>query len=181
MNEAAKHETVLDTGAEQLGKTYARALIGAAQSAGIADKIIEQLGVVADEYLAGSAQLRAAFSSPRIDENEKARVIDRIFGEDFDPLLVRFLKVMAGRGRLAEWKHHPVLSAREAKDDTRCMSWGCECKNISNTFGFKHYGTYGSRRCKRAGGCGASARRHLNPAHAAFESGVALRPSKWTS
>ena len=101
MNEAAEHDTVLDTGAEQLGKTYARALIGAAQSAGIADKIIEQLGVVADEYLAGSPQLRAAFSSPRIDENEKVRIIDRIFAEDFDPLLVKFLKVMAGRGRLA--------------------------------------------------------------------------------
>ena len=101
MNEAAEHDTVLDTGAEQLGKTYARALIGAAQSAGIADKIIEQLGSVVDECLAVSPQLRAAFASPQIDDNEKIRVIDRLFGESCDPLLVKFLKVMAGRGRLA--------------------------------------------------------------------------------
>ena len=64
MNEAAEHDTVLDTGAEQLGKTYARALIGAAQSAGIADKIIEQLASVVDDCLAVSPQLRAAFASP---------------------------------------------------------------------------------------------------------------------
>ena len=101
MNEAAEHDTVLDTGAEQLGKTYARALIGAAKSAGIADKIIEQLGVVVDECLATSPQLRAAFASPQIDDSEKIKVIDRLFGEDFDPVLVKFLKVMAGRGRLA--------------------------------------------------------------------------------
>ena len=101
MNEAAEHDTVLDTGAEQLGKTYARALIGAAQSAGIADKIIDQLGSVVDDCLAVSPQLRAAFASPQIDNNEKIKVIDRLFGESCDPLLVKFLKVMAGRGRVA--------------------------------------------------------------------------------
>ena len=51
MKEAAEHDTVLDTGAEQLGKTYARALVGAAQSAGIADKIIDQLGREVNEVL----------------------------------------------------------------------------------------------------------------------------------
>ena len=101
MNEAAEHDTVLDTGAEQLGRTYARALLGAVQNAGIADKIIEQLGSVVDEYLAVSPPLRAAFASPQIDDNEKIKVIDRLFGDGFDPLLVKFLKVMAGRGRLA--------------------------------------------------------------------------------
>lgn len=100
MNEAAEHDTVLDTSAEQVGRTYARALIGAAQSAGIADKVIEQLGSVVDEYLAASPKLRAAFASPLIDESEKVKVIDRLFSEDFDPLLIKFLKVMAGRGRL---------------------------------------------------------------------------------
>ena len=44
MTEAVKHETVLDTGAEQLGKTYAHALIGAAKNAGVAEQVIEQLG-----------------------------------------------------------------------------------------------------------------------------------------
>ena len=98
--ENVKHDTVLDTGAEQLGKTYAQALLGAAQKAGSTDKVIQQLNVIVDDYIGGSPQLAAAFSSPRIDNDEKTRVIDRVFGGDFDPVLVKFLKVMADRGRL---------------------------------------------------------------------------------
>ena len=80
MTEAEKHDTVLDTGAEQLGKTYAQALIGAANNAGVADQVIEQLNQLVDEYLAGNPSLQAAFSSPRVDEAEKVRVIERLFG-----------------------------------------------------------------------------------------------------
>lgn len=95
-----KHETVMDTGAEQLGKTYAQALLSAARDRGITDRIVEQLNRIVDEYLAGSPQLAAAFASPRIDVDEKRRVIDRIFADQVDPLLINFLKVMAARGRL---------------------------------------------------------------------------------
>ena len=112
MSEAVKHESVLDTGAEQVGKTYARALIGAAKSAGVADEVIEQLGTLVDEYLNGSPELRSAFASPRIDESEKVRVIDRIFADEFHPVLIKFLKVMAGRDRLAY-----VSAVRKAADD----------------------------------------------------------------
>ncbi len=112
MSEAVKHETVLDTGAEQLGKTYARALVGAAKNAGVTDKVIEQLGTLVDDYLNPSPQLRAAFASPRIDEEEKSRVIDKLFGQNFEPVLVKFLKVMAGRGRLGF-----VNAVRDAADD----------------------------------------------------------------
>lgn len=96
----ARQDTVMDTGAEQLGKTYAQALLAAAQNQGITDQIVDQLNQLVDEYLTGSPQLAAAFASPRIDAQEKGRIIDRIFGDDFNPLLVKFLKVMAGRGRL---------------------------------------------------------------------------------
>ena len=95
-----RQDTVMDTGAEQLGKTYAQALLGSAQQQGITDQIVEQLNRLVDEYLAGSPQLAAAFASPRIDEEEKSRIIDRIFADEFDPLLVKFMKVMAHRGRL---------------------------------------------------------------------------------
>ncbi|MCA9140045.1 MAG: ATP synthase F1 subunit delta [Planctomycetales bacterium] len=95
-----KHETVMDTGAEKLGKTYAQALLGAAEKAGVTDKIVDQLIQLVDQYLAKSPQLAAAFSSPRINVDEKYRIIDKIFGSDFEPLLLTFLKVMASRGRL---------------------------------------------------------------------------------
>ncbi len=100
MSEAVKHDTVLDTGAEKLGKTYAQALIGAAKEASVADQVIEQLGRLVDEYLDGSPELAAVFGSPRIDVEEKVRVIDKIFADEFHAVLVKFLKVMARRGRL---------------------------------------------------------------------------------
>ena len=100
MTEAEKHDTVLDTGAEQLGKIYAQALISAAKNAGVADKVIEQLNQLVDDYLVSSPDLQAAFASPRIDENEKVRVIERLFGDQFDAVLLKFLKVMASRDRL---------------------------------------------------------------------------------
>ena len=100
MPESPKHETVLDTGAEQLGKTYARALIGAASNAGVVDLVMEQLCQLVDQCIAESPRLLAAFASPRSEEDEKVRVIDRLFGDQFHPVLVRFLKVMAGRNRL---------------------------------------------------------------------------------
>jgi len=100
MSEDVKHSTVLDTGAEQLGSTYAQALLGAANHSGVTDQVIAQLGQLVDEYLAGSPQLAAAFSSLRIADKEKIRIIDRIFADEFHPVLVTFLKVMASRGRL---------------------------------------------------------------------------------
>ncbi|TWT83415.1 ATP synthase subunit delta [Planctomycetes bacterium CA13] len=100
MSEAPKHDTVLDTGAEQLGRTYARALIGAASSQGVAEVVVEQLGRMVDEYISQSEPLATAFASPRVKPTEKVRVLDRIFGEEFHPVLVKFLKVMADRDRL---------------------------------------------------------------------------------
>jgi F-type H+-transporting ATPase subunit delta len=114
MTEGIKHETVLDTGAEQLGKVYAHALIGSANSAGVADEVVDQLGRFVDDYLAKNPQLVLAFSSPRIDEAEKGRVIDRLLGGEFHPVLINFLKVMARRGRLGY-----VSAVRDAADSLR--------------------------------------------------------------
>ncbi len=88
------------------------ALIGAANNAGAADQVIEQLARLVDEYLDASPPLAAAFSSPRIDEDEKVRIIDRIFGDEFHPILVKFLKVMAARGRLGY-----ITAVRRAADN----------------------------------------------------------------
>ncbi len=110
-SESPQHESVLDTGAEQLGKTYAHALIAAAEKTGTTDQVIGQLNSIVNDFLGNSPQLAAAFNSPRIDNEEKIRVIDRLFGNDFDPVLVRFLKVMADRGRLGH-----VAAVRKAAE-----------------------------------------------------------------
>jgi F-type H+-transporting ATPase subunit delta len=113
------HNTVLDTGAEQVGKVYAQALVSSADAAGVADEVLSQLGQVIDEVLANSPQLATALASPRIGEEDKSRVIDRLFGSQVHPILVKFLKVMARRGRLQ------YLSAvRTAADSLRDQMLG---------------------------------------------------------
>ncbi len=100
MSESVSQSTTHDVGAEQLGKTYARALLSATQAEGSTDQVINELNALCDEGLAHSAKLRAAFASPRIDANEKCRVLERLL-DDAHPTLLKFLKVMAGRHRLA--------------------------------------------------------------------------------
>ena len=116
MSEDVKHDTVLDTGAEQLGQIYAQSLIASAKNAGVADQVIDQLRRLVDEYITGSPKLAAAFSSPRIGIDEKVRVIDRVFGDEFHPILIKFLKVMAARERLG---YVPVVrkAAESIHDD----------------------------------------------------------------
>lgn len=100
MADLPQHDTVLDIGAEQLGRTYARALLDAAGKAQASDEILGQLSQVIDEYLAGSPQLAAVFSSPRVEHDEKIRVLERLFGNAIHPLLLQLMKVMVRRGRL---------------------------------------------------------------------------------
>jgi len=116
MNQVKLHDTVLDTGAEQLGKVYARALVGAADAAGVADEVIGQLDRYVDELLKEHPPLALALASPRISEEEKGRILDRLIGESCHPVLVRFLKIMAKRGRLG---YAPAVrdSARQLQDE----------------------------------------------------------------
>lgn len=100
MSEKPQHETTLDIGAEQLGKPYARALIGAASKEGVADDVIAQLSEVVDDCLAENPRLEAALASPRISSAEKDRVIDRLFSKQVHPVLVKTMKVMNAHGRL---------------------------------------------------------------------------------
>ncbi|WP_153555224.1 ATP synthase F1 subunit delta [Roseimaritima sediminicola] len=115
MQESIKHDTVLDTGAEQLGATYAAALLGAASSAGAVDEVLEQLSELVSVTLREHASLAAAFRSPRVSIEEKQRVLDRLFGDQMHPVLLRFLKVAAVRGRLGYLP--AILRAAQAQQD----------------------------------------------------------------
>ena len=125
MSEDAKHDTVLDTGAEQLGETYAHALLAAASNAGVVDQVIDQLRRLVDEYVSASPKLAAAFASPRITTDEKVRVIDRVFGDEFHPVLLKFLKVMASRERLGY-----VDSVRNAAESIHDQMMGRVLANV---------------------------------------------------
>lgn len=100
MDEKVRHDTVFDTGAEHLGHVYAEALLAAAEKAGATDQVVDQLQMLVSDVLNQHPQLAAAFASPRIDPEEKQRIIDRLFAAEIHPTLLQFLKIVARRERL---------------------------------------------------------------------------------
>lgn len=115
METEVRHDTVLDTGAEHLGRIYAEALLAAAEKGAVCDLVVEQLQEIVRDCLDPYPHLAAALQSPRVDVKEKARVIDRLFGTQVDPTLLRFLKIVAQRGRLGFLR--PIATAARTLRD----------------------------------------------------------------
>jgi F-type H+-transporting ATPase subunit delta len=89
----------INVGAQKVGLIYAKALLGAAEAAGKAESLVEELGslvAVLDEF----PQLNAVFASALISHDEKSKVLDRVFGSRLSPLLLDGLKVISRHGRL---------------------------------------------------------------------------------
>lgn len=92
--------TVFDTGQQQLGAVYAKALLGAAEAAGTTDEVVEQIDSFVNDVLLNVKGLYGVLASPRIAVEEKEKVLDQAFGDKMDGTLLRFLKVTARHGRL---------------------------------------------------------------------------------
>jgi F-type H+-transporting ATPase subunit delta len=93
-----------DTGKQHLANVYAKALLGAAQTGGQAggqvEAVLDELQSLIAQVFDRSPGLEEVLVSPRVDESEKAALIDRILGGKISDLLLNFLKVMARHGRL---------------------------------------------------------------------------------
>jgi F-type H+-transporting ATPase subunit delta len=106
-----------DTRAEQLGRVYARALLGAAGKADAVDAVVDQLSEFVREGLKHPS-LREALASPRIKADEKIRVLERLLRGKVHDRLLNFLKVVAQRDRLAELPEIQRAAVR-LRDDLR--------------------------------------------------------------
>jgi F-type H+-transporting ATPase subunit delta len=95
----SKHD-VIDSGRQHLGSVYAKALLGAADKAGQARQVLEELDSLVTDVLNELPQLDAAFTSPRLAPEEKAALIDKAFGGRMSVTLQHFLKVVAKHERL---------------------------------------------------------------------------------
>jgi F-type H+-transporting ATPase subunit delta len=95
----SKHD-VIDSGRQHLGSVYAKALLGAADKAGQARQVLEELDSLVTDVLNQLPQLDAAFISPRLAPEEKAALIDKAFGGRMSITLQHFLKVVAKHERL---------------------------------------------------------------------------------
>ncbi|MEK6235702.1 MAG: ATP synthase F1 subunit delta [Planctomycetales bacterium] len=91
---------IIDTNAQQLGRMYAKALFEVAEEQGISDDVLEELDAVIDEVLDPHPQFDAVLSSPRVEPEQKADLLDKTLGGRISDVLLRFLKVVGSRQRL---------------------------------------------------------------------------------
>ena len=89
-----------DVGVAHVADTYARALLGASESAGQTRQVLDEFDALVADVLAGFPKLEAILASALVAHDEKLGVIDRVFGPRFSPLIVHFLKVVSRHGRL---------------------------------------------------------------------------------
>ena len=89
-----------DTGQQQVGAIYAKALLGSAEAVGNAAELVEELESFVKDVLDKLPDLDAVLSSPRVSHDEKVGLLDRVFAERMSPSLQTFLKVVSAHGRL---------------------------------------------------------------------------------
>ena len=97
MDKNSQSPTVFDTDQQQLGETYAKALLGLSDKPKQVDTYVDQLSNVA-QVVNDLPKLKAIFESPQIGADQKAKLIEKSFGK-MDNKVVNFLKVLARNGR----------------------------------------------------------------------------------
>jgi F-type H+-transporting ATPase subunit delta len=81
-----------------IARRYARALYEEADKAGRVDRVDEDAPMVL-ETLAGSPELQRMLSSALITREKKQAVLEGLFAESVDDLLVRLMRLLAEKGR----------------------------------------------------------------------------------
>lgn len=99
MTEAVEHSTVLDTGQQHIGQVYAKALLGAAQKAGVAEQVVAELDSLVFDVLERQPQLDATLSSLRVPYEAKVRMLEKAFAGRMSDLLLTTLKVICRHRR----------------------------------------------------------------------------------
>ncbi|MGO9114824.1 MAG: ATP synthase F1 subunit delta [Thermoguttaceae bacterium] len=89
-----------DVGQEKVGEIYARALVAAAENAGQAVVVLDELDAIVSEVFAQFPRLETVLGSLLVSPEEKTVLLDRVFAPQISRLLLNFLKVVSRHGRL---------------------------------------------------------------------------------
>ncbi|MBU6277119.1 MAG: ATP synthase F1 subunit delta [Planctomycetes bacterium] len=107
----------VDIAADRVAKTYAQAIVEAAEAAGCRREVIAELGALAREVMPRVPEAAAVFASPKVPPEEKARIIDRLAQGRLRETSVNSLHVLARHGRLGMLG--AVVDAAERLADAR--------------------------------------------------------------
>ncbi|MDB2686409.1 ATP synthase F1 subunit delta [Mariniblastus sp.] len=97
MDKNSQSPTVFDTDQQQLGETYAKALLGLSDKPKKVDTYVDQLSNVA-QVVSELPKLKAILESPQIGADQKAKLIEKSFG-GLNKKVINFLKVLTRNGR----------------------------------------------------------------------------------
>jgi F-type H+-transporting ATPase subunit delta len=89
----------VDVASQEAAAIYAKALLGAAETAGKAKQVAEE-GLQIVGFLAEQPKFEAVLASELLGDDEKQGIITRVFASRFDKTLVDFLRVLSRRDRL---------------------------------------------------------------------------------
>jgi len=89
-----------DPSAASVAAVYAKGLLGAVGPGPEADEALGELDLLVKDVLDKQPAFAAVLASPRIDPQDKAAMLERVFAGKMKPILLNFLKVLARRRRL---------------------------------------------------------------------------------
>ncbi len=93
--------TVFDEQTTDIAKTYAQALINAADKTGEVEAVVSELEELDDDILKTHPRFAELLASPYVPPQEKDRILSEAFDGRAMPTVVRFLKVLNNHGRLS--------------------------------------------------------------------------------
>jgi F-type H+-transporting ATPase subunit delta len=97
---AATPKTVLDVESPELVRTYAEALVNAAQTEGTTEAVIQELEEFIDDLVAPDPRFAALLRAPGVPLHDKDRILVAALEGRALPTVLRFLRVLNRHGRL---------------------------------------------------------------------------------
>src|SRR5574340_1799768 len=89
-----------DVGVEHIADVYAKALLGAAEGAGVTAEVLSEFNSLVEDLLDRFPRFDAVLASVLVSAEEKAESLERVLGGRASPCFLNFLKVLARHGRL---------------------------------------------------------------------------------
>jgi F-type H+-transporting ATPase subunit delta len=96
----ARHKTVLDDEARQVGRVYADALYQAAEKQNATDEVLEELESLVDGVFAQDPGLELFFGSASVGREQKAAALKSAFEGRANAVFIDFLNVLNAHDRL---------------------------------------------------------------------------------
>jgi F-type H+-transporting ATPase subunit delta len=109
-------EVTVDVGAQRIARTYAEALLNAAQKQNRADEVLDELDSLVNDLFRKDPYLETFLSSSAVGRDKKKGMIELVFGTRASAAFTNFLLVLNNHDRLGLLRAI-LIEAREIHED----------------------------------------------------------------